>query len=253
MARKSDDKNKRFFIKAVQFSLIGLSCLFIAFTLGNGFADFLRTSPLFRIKEVVANQSLQFIRSRNLDRLIGRNLFDVNIVEVERRLQLEYPQIANMRIYRQFPNRIYIDAKRRDPFAVILMKKQEIVVDREGAVLSFAPPPDVRLPLVSGAVVDHVPPGGRQLKNFDVATALAIIRAVQGNEHLRMIPVVSVDVTNLSRIQCALANEVKIIIDQDKIEQKIRMLGIVLSQGNLKTEEVNYIDLRFREPIIGKK
>ena len=66
-------------------------------------------------------------------------------------------------------------------------------------------------------------------------------------------PVMSLDMTNLSEIQCVLANQMKIILAEDKIQQKIMMLGFLMAQGAVKAETVNYVDLRFKEPIISKK
>ena len=40
---------------------------------------------------------------------------------------------------------------------------------------------------------------------------------------------------------------------RDQIVQKIRVLGVVLAQDALNLGDVKYIDLRFKEPIIGKK
>jgi hypothetical protein len=42
-------------------------------------------------------------------------------------------------------------------------------------------------------------------------------------------------------------------LDREKIAQRIKVLGVVLSQGNLDMDHVKYVDLRFKEPIIGKK
>ena len=45
----------------------------------------------------------------------------------------------------------------------------------------------------------------------------------------------------------------KIIIDTENIPDKINMLGIVLAQTKGQLEGVKYIDLRFKDALLGKK
>ncbi|MCK5081648.1 MAG: cell division protein FtsQ, partial [Candidatus Omnitrophica bacterium] len=61
------------------------------------------------------------------------------------------------------------------------------------------------------------------------------------------------NVENLSKIQFTLSNGLVIILDRNNIDRRIKVLGVVLSQGKLDMKQVKYVDLRFKEPIIGKK
>lgn len=253
MAKKADGNNQKIAVKILQFFMIAVCVSFVVFTIWQATVNYMRTSLIFKVREVVSHQSLQFIRTRTLDRLIGQSIFDVDLEYVQRRLQMEYPQIDHLRIYRQFPNRIYIDAVRRDPFAVVLLKRQQLLVDKDGTILSFSAPPNTKLPIIAGLNFEQIPPAGKPLHHPDLNLAISIIRTVKDNPKLESMPVVSLDLTNLSEIQGVLANQLKIILAEDNVQQKIAMLGIVMSQGKIKPEEINYIDLRFKEPVIGKK
>ena len=65
--------------------------------------------------------------------------------------------------------------------------------------------------------------------------------------------VIKIDVGHLSQIEIYLSDTFKIIFDQTDIPKKIQMLHLFLSQAKVKEDEVNYIDLRFKEPIVGRK
>jgi cell division septal protein FtsQ len=253
MAKKADGNNQKVAVKILQYFMITVCAAFLIFTVWQATVNYMRTSPIFKVREVVSQQSLQFIRTRTLDRLIGQSIFDIDLAYIQRRLQAEYPQIDHLRIYRQFPNRIYIDAVRRDPFAVVLLKRQQLLVDKDGTVLSFSVPANTKLPLISGLNFEQLPAAGKPVRHPELNLAISIIQAIRDNPKLESMPVVSLDLANLSDIQGVLANKLKIILAEDKVQQKIMMLGIVMSQGKIKLEEVNYIDLRFREPVIGKK
>jgi hypothetical protein len=45
----------------------------------------------------------------------------------------------------------------------------------------------------------------------------------------------------------------QIIIDQDSIAHNVKVLGVILAQKQFEINQAKYIDLRFKEPIIGKK
>jgi len=253
MAKKVDVKNQKIAVKILQYFMIAVCVAFVIFALWQVTVNYMRSSPIFKVKKVGSQQSLQFIRTHTLDRLIGQSIFDVDLAYVQRKLQSEYPQIDHLRIYRQFPDLIYIDAVRRDPFAVVVLKSKKILVDKAGTVLSFSAPPNTKLPIITGLTFEQVPPAGKPLHHPDLTLAISIIQAVKDNPKLESMPVVSLDLTNLSEIKGVLANQLKVILAEDKVQQKIMMLGIVMSQGKIKLEEVNYIDLRFREPVLGKK
>jgi len=253
MARKTDDKRNKIASQILQY-FITLICLVVAlFLTGKGLTYVLRTAPIFKVREVVSHDSLRFIRSRTLDRLIGQSIFDVNLHLVQKRLQDEYPQIGHLRLYRQFPSRIYVDAVRRDPFAVVSTRRQQILIDKNGVALALTPSVNNNLPVISGISLDQAAVNGKLLKHPDVELAINIIQSVRNNPHLESMPVVTLDMTNLSQIQCTLINQLKVIMSVENIQQKITMLGIFIKQSGIKPEDINYVDLRFKEPIISKK
>lgn len=253
MARKTDEKKTKIAVRILQYFIVIVCLGLVIFTLGKGTIYFFKTSSIFKVREVVSQKSLQFIHSRTLDRLVGQSIFAVDLVAVQKKIQEEYPQIDHLRLYRQFPNRIYVDAIRRDPFALIMTRRQQILVDKEGTVLMLTAPSNSRLPVITGLNIDQVAVSGKPLKHSDVGLAISIIKTVQENPHLESMPIVNLNLTNLSRIQATLANQLKIILAGDKVDQKIMMLGILIKQSGIKPEDINYIDLRFKEPIISKK
>ena len=239
--------------KFVKFILIGGSLVFIGVVLSSRLIDFLTSAELFKIRAVVVDQSLKDtnITSSSLDRLPGRNIFKVNLPAIEKELNRRYPGIDQLHLVRHFPDKIYVVAANREPFAMVNAGGRNIVVDRKGIVVTGSRP-NKQLPIITGVHLIETAVSGRSLNRPQVTTALNIIRATQTNEDLRALPLVSIDVSNLSSINFLLSNQMKIIIDDDKIYPKIRKLGILLAQKDLDLKEYHYIDLRFDEPILGK-
>src|SRR5471030_2038553 len=92
--------------------------LFIGFTLFTGYVnavDFLTSSPLFEVKDVMIDKSIQFIDLRALKDLKGANIFKIDIGKIDRQVAQQYPYIAELRVLRQLPDRILVLAKKREP------------------------------------------------------------------------------------------------------------------------------------------
>lgn len=213
---------------------------------------FLYTSDLFTVAAVEPLPSLQFIDSSDLSGLKGENIFKVNIKSVQRRLQSQYPQIDDLRVRRKFPNTILIAARKREPFAVVISGGQPMVVDNEGYVLSFDPGAG-NLPSIRGVEqVSHASIGS-PVRDRHLQTALEIVETFQKNQRLEHFKIEYADVRNLSKIYVGLSNKLDIILDREKIPVKVGKLAVVLSQNNLDFRKINYIDLRFKEPVIGQK
>jgi hypothetical protein len=60
-------------------------------------------------------------------------------------------------------------------------------------------------------------------------------------------------VENLSKIFLELESGLMIIMDGQNLVDKVHMLNLLLSQKQINLQRVNYIDLRFKEPVMGMK
>lgn len=252
MARKNS-KGKPLLTKAVKLFFIGVFALFMVFILFNRSVQAFKQSSFFRIKEVVRSPSLQFINSDRLARLEGQNIFSIDLKRIQAYLQSEYPQAERLRIYRQFPDKIFVMAKKREPFAFMNAGSRDVLIDREGVVLSTdEESAHLKLPYIQGVRLARATAPGRPVTEEEVGAALDILKSMEEHEVLAEYPVSSIDVSNLSHIDCKLANDLNIIVDRDKTRQKLDKLGVILAQGQLDIKSVEYIDLRFKEPVLGK-
>ena len=72
---------------------------------------------------------LQFINKNDLTYLIGRNIFMISLKDVHRRLGYKYPQIAQLKIVKHYPDELLIQAKKRYPLAQAFVRKRIATVD----------------------------------------------------------------------------------------------------------------------------
>jgi len=247
--RKKKNPEIKSFLK---FLIIGVfACVFL-FVAGTRTMEFFTRAKIFHVHEVVKSPSLQFIQSRYLDQLEGRNIFSVDLGGIEQRVRSEYPDVDQLRIIRQLPDRILVTAEKREPWVVAAVGSRDVVLDVHGVVLSADAPARGSLPYITGLTDVSSAAQGKKLSGVKIRVALDLVDALRQNHYLKSMALQSVDVGSLSKIYLYV-NGVEVIIDRFKIAEKIETLGLLLSDAGLPLEKVNYLDLRFKEPVINKK
>ena len=234
--------------------VVGIFTLFILFIFSGKILFLLRQWDYFAVKDIWYESSLKSIEASELANLKGKNLFEIDLKKVQRQLQLRYPQFANLQVIKRFPNQILVVARQRTPFAQAKISARYVILDERGHALSSMGDPDGRLPLITGL---RLPKGrmtiGSLIENEDLQVALGIIRVFRTERALVSYKISKIDVGNLSEIYFSLTESLKVIIDEENFRHKLRILALVLSQAKSELNTVKYIDLRFKEPILGKK
>ncbi len=214
---------------------------------------FFVTSEMFVVTEVVRSPGLEGVQSSYLDALIGRNIFNVDLRRLEGQIRSQYPGLDRLRIQRQLPHRIYLVAERRDPVMIVVVGRNEWLVDQRGVLVSEAGRASQGLPVVTGVPVAAEVSYGKPIRSREVAVALKILAAMAENEYLKGLRVVSMDVESLSKITVQMADRGSIVMDEYQVEGKLGQLGVLISQPGFDLKTVRYVDLRFKEPILSAK
>lgn len=248
-------KTKKLKFSPTALKIIGIVALslIVGCAVIYGVFYFLMESSYFKIKSVRRDASLSFISERDLDGFINKNIFHVDLDSVSRKLAQKYPEASQLKIIKNYPDQISVEAKRRQPFAQLGGNKMVVIIDERGVVLSTTIKPDGGLPVIMGVSAPTNVALGLPLRSSQIDLALRIIRSFSDENTLRSQSVVKMELDNLSRIVMTLGSGLTIIIDEDDVERRMRVLGVILAHEEIDISKVKYIDLRFREPILGKK
>ena len=238
----------------IRNGIIILFFLLVVLWIWNSAGHFLQTAPLFRIQEVTTDPDVQFLQAKILGRLRGQNIFSIDLNRLHREIRSLFPQIYDLGIERRFPDTIHINAKRREPFAQVLVKQNYLTIDEEGVVIFIDHKPAPKLPLIKNSNLEKRRVLlGSKLATLEIKAAIATLEAFYNNNGLSKYPISEIDVENLSKISFNIGPTLEIILDKDDIAQKLEMLVFLIAQKKLDFREVKYIDLRFKEPVVGKK
>ena len=247
MAKKSSVNISRIaVIRIIVFLFIG----FVCFTGYVNTVDFLTSSPLFEVKNVLIDRSIQFIDLRALKDLKGTNIFKVDIKKVDRQIAQRYPYIAQLSVVRQLPDRILILAKKREPLMQIYYKKKYLLLDTQGVALYYILQP-ANLPQVYGIPLERDWSFlGGHISGQEMSKVVDILNMFKQSAYLRRWRIHAVQAGNLSKIDLLVGENMHVILDQDDTQDKIELLQMLISSNKIDLNKVKYIDLRFKEPVI---
>jgi len=238
----------KYFFILIFISFIGV----LAYREGR---EFLTTSSYFMIRDIAIEPSLDFIKSSQLESLKGKNIFTANLSRLQSSLRRQYPQAADLKIIKRFPDQVAVVAQKRTTLAQIESAGKYIAISEEGAILTKRSQREKNIPVISGiSGVSLKKEAGQLINDKQIQIALRLIKEFQAQKTVSTYEISKINVSNLSKIYFYITGDYRITVDQENnLAHKIKLLGLVLAQANPKLKDRKSIDLRFKEPILGKK
>ncbi|NIM01811.1 MAG: FtsQ-type POTRA domain-containing protein [Acidobacteria bacterium] len=200
----------------------------------------------FRI-ERVERASVSRIQAQLKRRYAGRNIFSVNLYEIERVAALD-PWVRSATVKRVLPGTIRVRVVERRPLAVALVEGVAHLVDREGYVIGLTGSGADNLPVISGL---------DRLEREDLIGALR--RGVRMVERLNARAprfaerLAELNVSRPAQVAVrTLGGGPRLLLDPERIERNVdRWLDLRRAISN-RTGALDYVDLRWSQRIVVK-
>lgn len=222
---------------------------------------FLYRSDYFRMKaiEIKDISKGQGLSSPHGDELLsayhGKNIFEVNIAGIARSLETSYPDAKTIVARRVLPDKIVIDLKFRKAVAMIANMKY-YPVDEEGVVFSnvVGLESSNALPIIVGLDVRNE---GRRDKRVvqhrNLKVVLDLLREMNRSRFSMDYNVIKIDVGDIADTAFHLKEGPTIRIGYENFKERLNMLRKTLKDPRLVMDRIEYIDLRFRDVVVGPK
>ena len=226
----------------------------IAFILILGIFIILKNAAYFKLQtiEVIDRIHATDINKDQLLRIYkGRNIFDIDIASMSLQIKNDYPVIKDVTVRRILPNKIRIDIVPRIPVAKLKLN-ENYPIDKEGMILS----PGMRsedIPVITGFSMWLRPKTGEVIKNQRIEKALELIRALNKSSLTLNYKVAAIDASNNRNLSFYLDNGMEVKIGGEDFLKRIENLKKNLSNPKLDKSNIKYIDLRFKDIVIGPK
>ncbi len=238
-------------IKILLFIFICFALLVSGF---YGARYFITHSRYFNITQVEikndfhlsGKEALEFCR---IDK--NTNIFLIDLHKLRQDLLKFHPGFKQVVITRVLPNKLEINIKKRKPVAQIKSARYFLVDETYFILPQVRNFPEADLPIIQG--IDIKPARlkvGQIFKNESLKEAIALIQAISTYTELKRQRLISVDVSDINNIFFILGDNIEIKLGDKNYARRLELLDKIISDLSRNFNQIDYIDLRFRNPII---
>lgn len=230
-------RKSRFPAKIVLVSSLFLAGIFLILFL---FYYFLTNSGFFEI--------------RDSDRFSGQNIFKLNLREEAQKLSRQNPDYKQVVLGRLLPDKIEVDFIAYKPIARVELSEY-FCVDEQGVLFCCTGQKEdiLRLPLITGLAsrISHPRSGIRYNENSLLAALEFIIDLSSDKKLTKQIKIKEMNLANANDIFLFTVSGCKINLGIAKfLKKKLSVLRSLFGESNFNLANIEYIDLRFREPVV---
>ena len=239
-------------LKGAALFLISASLLAGAFF---GMRHFFLNSGFFAVKEIVINKDRGYpfeAGERRLEKLyLGRNIFSVDLKQVEMLTEREFPRLRKVEVRRRLPDRLEIDIAGRSPAAVI-DGRRTVIIDREGVVLDVGGSGRDLVKIKGINFFLTLPSRGEKVDNETLDKALVLLEGLRGKMGLGAKEIDYIDISDRKNIVLGVYG-VQVKMGTGDFSRKIEDLKEITQDPGVKMGDIKYIDLRFEDAVISPK
>lgn len=231
-------------------SIILLAIILLAFSLLIGYIwKELITSEFFAVKRVLVRNS-----DKTFDYLKGKNILSLNLGNESQKALLGCPDCRKVRFARIFPDCVLVDFLKRQPIALVKFYKI-FAIDEHGVLFNPGDSQEnLGLPVIYGLETKiFAPKLGVRYQHSQMSLALSIINELKANKVFLGFKLKRVDVANPQSAGFFMllpGQGFEVRIGATNIREKMLILGGLLMQTRKEWNNIKYIDLRFKEPVI---
>ncbi|MFC1703747.1 cell division protein FtsQ/DivIB [Candidatus Omnitrophota bacterium] len=216
---------------------------------------FIKNSSFFNVKSIIAQDEEYTILADNIKHVKGKNIFSLELSRLSSALEKSFPTMAQVLLLRQFPDAIVIHCKKRIPVAKLKLEGQFVFIDRDAVILPASDDSlKDELPLIQGIKTSsnnfRI---GKSVRERGLIAALSLVEALQQSGVIGEVTLRHIDIIDRNNLSLNIAEHVEVRVGTEEYKEKLRILNILLHQPDIDLDTIKYIDLRFKEPIVGKK
>jgi len=237
---------------------IGIVIVFLAVALVLVRA-FLYRSDYFRLKEAeirdtfLDQRGIQAINTYILNSCKGKNVFTLNLKAIDRYLQASYPDAKSISVRLALPDKVVVKMKFRKPVALVRSGRL-YAVDEDGFVLPTANSDMLKeLTVIEGVGIRYDEKRGKQSSSKNLKLALELLKEMRSARFLSDYGVDSINAQDAQGLSFLLKNGIEVRIGSDNFREGLARLGQTIRDPRLVVDKVKYIDVRFKDVLIGPR
>ncbi|MFH1996000.1 MAG: cell division protein FtsQ/DivIB [Candidatus Omnitrophota bacterium] len=236
--------------------LIALVIAGVAAVIVMGVRKYFLNSEIFRVDRIEI-QGVEILRSFNdsqvKNRYIGKSIFEVDARETASYLRAICPDIRRVTVKRVMPDRLTIDITVREPVALV-KGGEYIPIDSEGVILENIKESGWKqLPVINGVRLSRRELKAKFCDSKNIQSALLLIASIRRSPLMSEHEIRTINANDQRHLTFSIDDGVEIRLGKDDYDGALRRLNEMLSDPNVSSDQIKYIDLRFDDSVIGTK
>lgn len=236
-------------------ALPGILSIFALILISIQFYLFIYRSGSFTVTDVqlIGIEKKEGDLAKLISQLKGENIFDIELPFYARKFKELIPEAQDIIITREFPDKLIIHIKTRNPAALLDMNNSRYLIDSSGFVLArYEAKGSPLVPLITGITCQRQGKGpvqiGRQIDAKGLTAALDCLKGLSREE--ADIRIVKVDAHDPNNIVFYTEDGLGIKARGEDFDSKVKLLAYVLPGA--RESKAKYIDTRFKDMVVGK-
>lgn len=197
----------------------------------------------------------EYFKIKDSPYFAGQNIFKVNLQKETQRLSKQYPDYKRIGLRRLMPNDVMVDFQLRQAVAKVKLSNKYFYVDEEGVL--FHPVgqeyDNLQLPLIIGLDTRiFLPRSGVKYNEHSLLTTLEFINNLNKDSELsREVKIKEINLKNINDVFLFTTTDCKVNLGIiDSLNKRLSILQRLVSEIDTDLSKIEYIDLRFREPVV---
>lgn len=221
---------------------------------------FLYGSDYFRLRAVETKdtpldaQTISYVNNHVFSAYKGKNIFTINLKGISGGLYGTFPDAKEITAKIALPDKIVITMKFRRAVALVKAGKY-YPVDDDGIVLSNANEALFKfLPVIDGIEMrpnERTVVRGAPYRNLQVA--LELLRELKRTKFIAEYGVMAMNALDAKELSFTMKNGVQVRIGYEHFRARLEMLRKILKEPRMAMDRIEYIDVRFKDVVIGPR
>ena len=253
--KKSKNSLAIFNIIPKKTMLIALISALVISGIFFGCRQFFLNSNFFAVSKIEVNSGNGYSPTGikpHLEKIYGgRNIFTVNLGQMETVIKKDFSGVRNCAVRKILPCILEVDIVTRESVAYIDYGKG-VVVDAEGVVLGVGGKKKNLIMIKGIGLRWKTIRRGQKIEDKSLVEALMLVKEVRRKMRKDIRKMGYIDVSKLSNILLEI-DGVQVKMGNGDFSRKISELKEIINDPNMRLEDINYIDLRFDDIVISPK
>jgi len=263
MARKRKSRKRRQKAqpaarKRIVISRKAIVALVVLLILGTCFMlvrNYLLNSPEFIVSEVeLRGEGLtdSYLYTELVRKGADENIFSVDVRDIEHSIKSGYFEVKDLRVEKVLPDKLIFHIDKRIPIALI-GSRYYYPVDADGMILkSMGKRMREGLPLIRGINVDERDVG-KVFDSVKLVRSLELLRELSASGLVETFDITSIDAASSRNLSFYIDGGVEVKMGGNNFKDRLINLKKVLGDPEIHLADIRYIDLRFKDVVVGPK